>query len=243
MSRLNRFYIAGAHAPGDALQLDAERSNYLCRALRMSDGDELDIFDGVGGLYRCKVSLAHQRRAKVEVLERQPPEPKPANGPSLAIALLKGQAMDRAIQQATELGAQHIWLLQGARSNLTLKEDRLAQKMGHWQRIIASACEQCGQLWLPSLHEPRAVADCLEQQASEVQPIVFEPEGDAMPSRLAAYNPLIFVGPEGGWSDTEKQLFQRKNVATYRLGSTILRAETMPAVGIALVQQARGWPS
>lgn len=242
MSRLNRFYIAGAHAPGDALQLDAERSNYLCRALRMSEGDELDIFDGVGGLYRCKVSHAHQRRAKVEVLERQSSVAKPANAPSLAIALLKGQAMDRAIQQATELGAQRIWLLQGARSNLTLNPDRLAQRLDHWQRIIASACEQCGQLWLPSLHEPRTVAACLEQQTGEVQPIAFEPEGDSMPFRLKANSPLILVGPEGGWDEEEKQLFQRKNVAMYRLGSTILRAETMPAVGIALVQQARGWP-
>ena len=242
MSRLNRFYIAGARTLGDILQLDAERSNYLCRALRMTDGDELDIFDGTGGLYRCTVRHAHQRRAKIEVLECQPPAPRPANTPSLAIALLKGQAMDRAIQQATELGTQNIWLLQGARSNLSLKQGRLAQKLEHWQRIIASASEQCGQLWLPSLHEPRTVAACLEQQPDHVEPIVFEPTGDVMPPQLAVDNPLIFVGPEGGWNEEEKRLFQRKNAATYRLGCTVLRAETMPAVGIAVVQQARGWP-
>ena len=92
------------------------------------------------------------------------------------------------------------------------------------------------------LHEHGTVADCLEQQIDEVQPIVFEPEGDPMPPRLEVNNPLIFVGPEGGWNDEEKHLFQDKRAATYRLGSTILRAETMPAVGIALVQQARGWP-
>ena len=63
-----------------------------------------------------------------------------------------------------------------------------------------------------------------------------------MPPRLEANNPLIFVGPEGGWNDEEKYLFQDKHAAIYRLGRTILRAETMPAVGIALVQQARGWP-
>ena len=243
MSRLNRFYIAGTHTPGDILQLDAERSNYLCRALRMTDGDELDIFDGTGGLYRCKVCHAHQRRAKIEVIEGQPQVARPANAPSLAIALLKGQGMDRAIQQATELGAQNIWLLQGARSNLSLKQDRLTQKLEHWQRIIASASEQCGQLWLPSLHAPRTVAACLEEQPDHVKPIVFEPTGDVMPPQLEVNNPLIFVGPEGGWNDEEKRLFQSKNVATYRLGNTILRAETMPAVGIALVQQTRGWPS
>ena len=243
MSRLNRFYIAGAHSTGDVLQLDAERSNYLCRVLRMSEGDELGIFDGVGGLYRCRLCHAHQRRAKIEVVEGHPPVPRPANAPSLAIALLKGQAMDRAIQQATELGIQGIWLLQGARSNLVLKQDRLAQKIDHWQRIIASASEQCGQLWLPNLYRPLTVEACLEQQPDHVEPIVFEPTGDALPPSLDAKNPLVFVGPEGGWNDAEKQLFRSKHIATYRLGHTIVRAETMSAVGLALVQQARGWPS
>ena len=102
MSRLNRFYIAGAHSTGDVLQLDAERSNYLCRVLRMSEGDELDIFDGVGGLYRCRLCHDHQRRAKIEVVQGQPG----AQTRKRAFAshsLAKGQAMDRAIQQATEL--------------------------------------------------------------------------------------------------------------------------------------------
>ena len=129
--------------------------------------------------------------------------------------------MDRAIQQATELGTQGIWLLQGARSNLALKQDRLTQKMDHWQRIIAAASEQCGQLWLPNLYRPLTVEACLEQQPDHVEPIVFEPSGDAMPPSLDARNPLVFVGPEGGWNDAEKQLFRSKNIATYRLGSTI----------------------
>ena len=182
----------------------------------MSEGDELDIFDGVGGLYRCRLCHAHQRRAKIEVVEGHPPVPRPANAPSLAIALLKGQAMDRAIQQATELGTQNIWLLQGARSNLSLKQDRLAQKLDHWQRIIASASEQCGQLWLPSLHAPRTVAACLEEQPDHVKPIVFEPTGDVMPPQLEVNNPLIFVGPEGGWNDEENSCSEA-NISQYRL--------------------------
>ena len=240
MSRLNRFYIAGTHTPGDVLQLDAERSNYLCRVLRMNEGDELDIFDGVGGLYRCTLRHAHQRRAQIEVVQGQSPAPRPASAPSLAIALLKGRPWIEPFNRQPNLAHRSIWLLQGARSNLSLKQDRLAQKLEHWQRIIASASEQCGQLWLPNLYRPLTVEACLEQQPDHVEPIVFEPSGDAMPPSLDARNPLVFVGPEGGWNDAEKQLFRSKNIATYRLGSTILRAETMPAVGLALVQQARG---
>ena len=97
------------------MELDAERSNYLCRVLRLRDADPVDIFDGEGGLYRCEISKAHQRRAEIQVVEQIAAFDKPEKAPSLGMALLKGQAMDRAIAQATELGAQHIWLLQANR--------------------------------------------------------------------------------------------------------------------------------
>lgn len=207
----------------------------------MSEGGVLDIFDGIGGLYRCELIKAHQRRAQIQVLDCVETAPKPPQAPSLAIALLKGQAMDRAIQQATELGAQQIWLLQSGRSNVTLNPERLLQKLEHWRRVVASASEQCGQLWLPSLHSPTSITECLAAQSSAALPLIFDPQGDLMPTVLNDPEPIVFIGPEGGWSDEELQLFAREKIAIYRLGNTVLRAETMPAVALALVQQARGW--
>ena len=241
MSRLNRFFFAGTHGLGDLLQLDAERSNYLCRVLRLREEDTIDIFDGQGGLYRCRISKAHQRRAQIQVVEQLADVDRPEQAPSLGMALLKGQAMDRAIAQATELGAQHIWLLQADRSNLPIAAERLEQKMNHWRRVIASACEQCGQPWLPILHPPMSVRACLAQQ-THAMPVVFDPDGDPLPSRADITRPLVFIGPEGGWSDEEATLFAAQGTARYRLGSTILRAETMPTVALALIQQMRGWP-
>ena len=93
----------------------------------MREQEEVDIFDGEGGLYRCQVSKAHQRRAQIRVVEQIVSIKRPDRAPSLAMALLKGRAMDRAIAQATELGVQQIWLLQTDRSNLPLKGARLDQ--------------------------------------------------------------------------------------------------------------------
>ena len=141
-----------------------------------------------------------------------------------------------------ELGVQQIWLLQTDRSNLPLKGERLDQKLGHWQRIIASACEQCGQTWLPVLHPPRTVKACIDEQANGV-PIVFDIDGALLPRQVDIHQPLILIGPEGGWSDKEAQFFRDQDVARYRLGDTVLRAETMPAVALALIQHLRGWPA
>ena len=173
----------------------------------MREQEEVDIFDGEGGLYRCQVSKAISGAPKYEVVEQIVSIKRPDRAPSLAMALLKGQAMDRAIAQATELGVQQIWLLQTDRSNLPLKGERLDQKLGHWQRVIASACEQCGQTWLPVLHPPSTIKACVDEQASGVA-IVFDLAGAPLPHQVDIHQPLIFIGPEGGWSDEEAQFFR-----------------------------------
>ena len=241
MSRLSRFFVPGEHARGQVLQLDADRSNYACKALRLTTGDTLDIFNGAGGLYRCELVEAHQRRAKIQVKESLPVAPLSGLAPSVAISLLKGQAMDRAIQQATELGAKEIWLLQAQRSNVSLKDERLSQKLEHWRRTIAAACEQCGQLWMPALHKPISLSQSLELLSANLDGVVFDLDGEALPTTMEPKRRLIFIGPEGGWSDEERASFQQRQLTACRLGPTVLRAETMPAVALALIQQAQHW--
>ena len=98
--------------------------------------------------------------------------------------------------------------------------------MDHWQRIIAAASEQCGQLWLPNLYRPLTVEACLEQQPDHVEPIVFEPSGDAMPPSLTREIRWFLLGPEGGWNDAEKQLFRSKT--SPRIGWAVPSYEPKP---------------
>ncbi len=241
MSRLNRFLIAGPHPVGATHQLDAERSNYLCRVLRLGEGDAVDIFDGTGGLFQCALSKAHYKRAEITVVQDISPNLAAPPALEIALALLKGSAMDRALQQATELGVTRIHLVQAKRSNVALSDTQTAQKLSHWRRIVASSCEQCGQLLLPPLGDPTNLAKLLSDTADSLEGMVFDPLGEPMPGVLPCQPRLLLIGPEGGWSDDELTLMEQQQVQRCRLGSTILRAQTMPAVALALVQQAQGW--
>ena len=71
--------------------------------------------------------------------------------------------------------------------------------------------------------------------------MVFSPLGESFPAQMQPVNRTAFVGPEGGWSDKELDLFQQRQIPSYKLGRTILRAETMPSVALGLIQQAQGW--
>ena len=156
MPRFSLFYLQGPHTVGAKIQLNSERSNYLCRALRLNIGDEINIFDGTA------IRRANPRSTEVEITAAEQPAQTSIYSLTLAIGLIKGSAMDRALQQATELGANKILLIQADRSNVPLKSDRMENKIGHWERVISASCDQCGQLYLPELVGPQTLGKLLE---------------------------------------------------------------------------------
>ncbi|MDB0049976.1 16S rRNA (uracil(1498)-N(3))-methyltransferase [Pseudomonadales bacterium] len=238
MPRFSLFYLQGPHTVGAKIQLNSERSNYLCRALRLNIGDEINIFDGTGALFTAAIRRANPRSTEVEITAAEQPAHASIYSLTLAIGLIKGSAMDRALQQATELGANKILLIQADRSNVPLKSDRMENKIGHWERVISASCEQCGQLYLPELVGPQTLEEAIKQTENGM---VFSPLGESFPAQMQPVNRTAFVGPEGGWSDKELDLFQQRQIPSYKLGRTILRAETMPSVALGLIQQAQGW--
>ena len=79
--------------------------------------------------------------------------------------------------------------------------------------------------------------------ASNTHLIFFEPTAAPAPTQLQNQNRLVFIGPEGGFSPEELATFTQHQADGYRLGPLTLRAETMPAAALTLIQQATGWPN
>ena len=240
----DRFYVPGIYTAGQRRLLNAERSNYLCRVLRLANGDAVEIFDGFGNVFACEITASNPRQAELEVVAQTSKATELRLSLGVAIGLIKGQPMDRAIAQATELGATDIYLIDGQRSNVKLNDHRLLGKLEHWQKVIIASCEQCGQITLPILHKPARLAPMLsELAASGAHLLFFDPKGDPAPNALPALNRVVFIGPEGGFGPEELNAFTQHNVDGYRLGPLTLRAETMPAAALTLIQHATGWPA
>ncbi len=226
---------------GDLITLDREQAHYISRVMRSRPGEVLDCFDGKGLAFSASVQAAgRQTQLCVETMMPRAPAPTPSL--ALALALVKGPAMDRALQQAVELGATQIQLLQTARTEVTWKDPRRAEnRMAHWEKVIKGACEQCGALYLPELSAPASLATALDKAGATA--LVFDMSGAPLPATLDNAPLTLFIGPEGGWDAAELRAFQAQGACVYRLGSKTLRAETMPAVALALLQQAQGWRS
>jgi len=239
-----RFFVPGAHTMDQQLLLTAERSNYLCRVLRLTRGDTIEIFDGAGDVFACEIVADNPRQTELRVLTQTVTARPQSSKLGVAIGLIKGQPMDRAIAQATELGATDIYLLEGQRSNVKLNKQRMLSKLEHWRKVIVASCEQCGQINLPTLHDPAQLAPMLAQLSETANHLIFfDPQANPAPTQLAPQDRVIFIGPEGGFSPEELRAFADAKAEGYRLGRLTLRAETMPAAALALIHQATGWPT
>lgn len=224
---------------GTRVELASEQAHYLTRVLRLKSDSTLSVFDGHGREWQASVTDANPKAARVTITElrREAPPPTPL---ILVQSWLKGAAMDRVAQKATELGVTAIWLVNARRSNVKLDERRMASKLGHLARVAASAAEQCETLWLPAIDRYDDLAAVLNVRGS-FQTLMLDIDAPILDAGPRPVPTLLLVGPEGGWADEERALAGAEGIEPSGLGRLVLRAETAPLAALAAIRHGWGW--
>jgi 16S rRNA (uracil1498-N3)-methyltransferase len=160
---------------------------------------------------------------------------------TLVQAVSKGDRMDLSLQKAAELGVYAVQPLFSERTEVRLGGDRMERRVDHWQRVLISACEQCGRARVPLVLEPVGLEEWLAVEDTQ-HCVVLEPTAERP---LAAHvlqgdELAVVVGPEGGFSERELKLFQLAGVQALSLGPRVLRTETAGPVALAVLQALHG---
>jgi 16S rRNA (uracil1498-N3)-methyltransferase len=234
-----RLFLEAPLAPGQTLELPSERAHYLFRVLRLGAGDTLSVFNGNGYDYGAVVSAASARNGRLEVRAVERLEHPPGLRMHLVQALIKGDKLDFALQKATELGATDIWLVSSARSEVRLHGERRARRLQHWQRVITSACEQCGRARVPELRGPHSLAEVLELLVVGCL-LLLEPGAPALHAAPPG-DTAVLIGPEGGFTSEERGAMLAAGASRMGLGEHTLRADTAPLAALAVLRQMWGW--
>ncbi len=158
----------------------------------------------------------------------------------LLLALLKGDAFERTLRQATELGASRIVPLTCHRSISRIEPKKVPSKMARWRTILEESTKQCGRGTPPEITEP---LECLSLASQNLPPARFAAilDGEARPlgAVYASESNLAFaVGPEGDFSPREKTLFKDMGFLSVSLGPRVLKAGTAAAAGLAFFSLA-----
>ena len=222
-----RFFVDRVHDGSAAISGD--EAHHLVRVLRVEPGQKFEISDA-SSVWLAEVETARKGEVRFRVLEKLPPA---AQLPEvvLYLALIKFDRFEWAVEKATELGATGIVPVETARTDKGLFEGA-AKRVERWRRVAQEASEQSRRLAPPRIMDPLKLA-AVHAAAPAHRFVLDEQPGAPMLVRLVTAAPVaLFIGPEGGWTDTERAALTSSGWVAASLGPLILRAET--AVGAAL---------
>ena len=216
--------------------LDAEESRHAVRVLRLREGDELNVTDGNGNLYRCQIVEANDKACVVEVAERESSIHNSQFSIHLAVAPTKNPSrMEWLVEKAVEIGVGEITLLQCDHSERSfLKTDRL-------EKLAVSAMKQSLHTLLPKINPAVNLSEWLRSPLSALySPLKFIAHCEADKPRVplaTALQPgkdtVVLIGPEGDFSDEEIALALECGFQPVSLGPSRLRTETAALYAVA----------
>lgn len=237
--RMQRLYISGDLKAQSGFEVAADQFNYLANVLRLESGAEILVFNGRDGEWKARLDFPTRKRILVVPVEQTRAQPADSDLHFL-FAPLKVGRMDYLIQKSVEMGAG---LLQ------PVMTQHVQGKIGSLDKLKANAveaAEQCGILAIPAVREPVKLKDLLESWPAERR-IIYCDEDSATQNPLPALKDIkerklaLLVGPEGGFSEDERQLLRSLDFVTaIPLGPRILRADTAAVAALAVVQAAIG---
>ena len=144
--------------------------------------------------------------------------------------------MDWIVQKAVELGVAEVTPM--ITQYTAVKEDkkRFEKKLEHWQKIAISACEQCGGNVIPIINPVLSFSEVLLKKIENTTAFILHLDENTqkLPSNLPN-DVIIFIGPEGGFSEKEYQTALIAGCKGITLGSRILRTETAAIAVLAKI--------
>lgn len=218
---------------GAELALTPAQAHHLGTVLRRAAGAELRVFNARDGEFSATLATLKRDRGALTLGPRlRAPAPEPEL--RLLIAALKREAMDWAVEKATELGATLIQPVLTRRCvAMVVNVERLAA-------IARAASEQCERLSLPEVPPARPLHAVLDSWDGAPLIVAAERREAAPLHLLASRAAALLTGPEGGFDRAElDDLARRPFVSLASLGPRILRAETAAVAGLGAISFAQ----
>ena len=235
------FFIADLQLTDGVLTITGPLLDHLQKSLRVTVGEKLWVSDNRRKRYFIHVTTVTRMEMRGHVLEERV-APQPCHPTVvLAQAILKGDRMDWVIQKATELGVTSIVPIISERVIARPRLERLIPQQQRWQRIAFEAAQQAERWDVPEVSPPAELLTCLRSPVGQLKLILSErsDEGNLMTMTLpqdAEGRILLVIGPEGGWSASEREAAQASGCTSVSLGPRILRAETAALAALTIIQ-------
>lgn len=231
----NIFYIPPDFFRGDEVAIPCSQYQHIIRVLRKKQGERISLTDGCGHRYEAELGDMTGSEMRARVVQREFVDRRPLLQVTLGFVPVKGSRNDTVIEKGTELGVARFVMFISERS--VLKKVG-GQKVNRLRKIAQSAMMQSQQYYMPEVILVPSISHMLE--TGKYDKIVLADQHGAMDVPLGADRLLLLIGPEGGFSDAERDDFVGRGAFLLRLGANRLRSETAAIAGVSKILAAYG---
>lgn len=227
-----QFFVEDAQVSPDAAVIEGSDVNHIRNVLRMRCGEKVRISSKSGKNYLCEISEITEDMVRALILEEYEENTELPCKIYLFQGLPKNDKMELIIQKAVELGVYEIIPVAMKNCVVKLDDKKAASKVTRWQAIAESAAKQSKRSLIPKVSMPLSYKQAVEKAKElDVKLVPYENERgmQATKEAIEAIKPgesiAIFIGPEGGFDDSEIALV-KDEMQLISLGKRILRTET-----------------
>jgi 16S rRNA (uracil1498-N3)-methyltransferase len=240
-----RAYYPVPVTKGQLVTLGGEEFHYLAHVRRAKKGDPVTLFgasdtEGIGTITEVTTS---EIVLSVDSLKK--PYTDPVMDLAVCIAVGKGKKLEEIVENGTVLGASRFCPFVGGHSVAKRSNPDLVERL---QRIAVEACRQSRRCQVPIVDPVKSslksvIEDLGKKYASHL--FLNEESGEDIVYVATMFNVrdsvALFVGPEGGWSIEEREIFEERESVPISLGPRILRTELAAMVAIATLDLVPGY--
>ena len=228
--RLHRFYVLQPLGEEVVIQ-DVSLVNQWTKVFRYEVGDFVILFNGDGSDYQYSLDAITKKECALHFVKSSPSYI-PSRKITLCLSVIKKDNFELAVQKATELGVTTITPILSSRSEKkNLSIDRL-------HKIAIESAEQCGRGDIPTITDIISLKKLPQNIIEADELITLSIDGVPLIERVTLHNTtdvVIFIGPEGGWSDEDTAYLVEYGAKPHSLGKTMLRAETAAIAACTLL--------
>ncbi|MCI6715504.1 MAG: 16S rRNA (uracil(1498)-N(3))-methyltransferase [Lachnospiraceae bacterium] len=229
-----QFFVEPSQIQGNRIVITGSDVNHIKNVLRMKAGDEIAVSNGMDGKeYRCGIEAFAEDEIVCGLRFIKEDGVELPSKIYLFQGLPKADKMELIIQKAVELGAFEVIPVAAKRCVVRLDEKKAAGKISRWQGIAEAAAKQSKRAVIPKVHPVLSMKEAVAYaQNMDVKLIPYElAEGmQHTKQMIEAVKPeqsiAVFIGPEGGFEESEIQMAREAGIEPVTLGRRILRTET-----------------
>ena len=220
--------------------LNEEESKHCIRVLRLQCGGRIHITDGRGNLFCCEITDDNPRRCTVRVVSAETGFEKLPYALTMAVAPTKNsERFEWFLEKATEVGVTAVVPLE------TKHSERRVFKPERGEKVVTAALKQSLKAYRPELHPLTPFREAAARPFEGRKFIAhcapaLSPAGKIyLPATLRkGESALVFIGPEGDFSDAEIAFARANGFEEITLGTQRLRTETAAVVATVMASVA-----